>query len=636
MAATVENTLKQAVDAHIKKRLPEAELLYRKILTQDSENLDALHNLGILLSSVGNIRESNAFLKKAYNLSPTNKTFFKSYVVNVIKLGMFDQAERLIHEFKNNVGETPDFRLLKESCLSERSKFLALQSISLADRRTVSHLYGNKNFSECLRSAKTLLQKSPRAPFLYSMIGLCELAFGNKAGALSWYIKGLEVHPRDPELLNNAGNIHKDNGDIEKAIVLYRMSISFNPKLPHSHCNLATIYRMLGHLSAAESELNLALKLKPDFFEAHLGLGNVYSDVGNYDKALKSYLFAAKLNPNSIQAKNNLATCYLNKGDFENAKKGYESILSVHPADVSSYLNLAQAFESWNKVAELQKLLEKAEQVFSKYPSTLYFYNAKLCFRNEQFIEASNFLSKVNISELNSARRIAFWELSGKVHEKLAVYDKAFQDYTKKSEETKKSVGFRLANPKQFRDSIAEELKTMNQQNSLLRFEMNQDLGFQAVFLIAFPRSGTTLLNTMLGTHSRVNIMEELPFLENSRKTLLGSIYQNVFSDAIDKMRLDKSRLQYGKNVIEKFERRKLDIVVDKMPLNIVQVPFIETLLPNSKYIFVKRNPYDVVLSNWSQSFKMNDAMANMVDLKTAANLYSLVMHHFIAFQKLK
>ena len=69
------------------------------------------------------------------------------------------------------------------------------------------------------------------------------------------------------------------------------------------------------------------------------------------------------------------------------------------------------------------------------------------------------------------------------------------------------------------------------------------------------------------------------------------------------------------------------------MPLNIFELPLIDYLFPTAKFIFAQRHPMDVLLSNWRQNYKLNDAMANMVNLDRIAEMYDLAMKHLITAQ---
>ena len=142
------------------------------------------------------------------------------------------------------------------------------------------------------------------------------------------------------------------------------------------------------------------------------------------------------------------------------------------------------------------------------------------------------------------------------------------------------------------------------------------------VFLVGFPRSGTTLLDTLLMGHPDIHVLEERPLLQRAGEAL-GDFARLPGLGAAEIARL--RALYFAElDALDPAARGKM--VVDKLPLNILGAPLIHRLFPEAKLIFAERHPCDVVLSCFTQNFDINDAMANFLDLGDAARLYDLVM----------
>lgn len=142
------------------------------------------------------------------------------------------------------------------------------------------------------------------------------------------------------------------------------------------------------------------------------------------------------------------------------------------------------------------------------------------------------------------------------------------------------------------------------------------------VFLVAFPRSGTTLLDTFLRGHPDVEVVEEEPMLDAATREL-GDL-ETLNRESPD--RIDRARQAY----FEELNRHVSDsgdrLVIDKLPLAMTGAPVIHRLFPDAKFIFARRHPADAVLSNYLQSFQLNDAMANFLDIGDAAAFYDVAM----------
>ena len=156
---------------------------------------------------------------------------------------------------------------------------------------------------------------------------------------------------------------------------------------------------------------------------------------------------------------------------------------------------------------------------------------------------------------------------------------------------------------------------------------LNYDNSDDPIFLIGFPRSGTTLLDTILRTHDSIEVIEEKPLIQNLINDINVHIKGNFSNlSKIDDRAIKKIRLSYFKRREKFLPTNKKKIYIDKFPLNIIYIAEINHIFPNAKYILALRNPYDAVLSCFMQSFEPNDAMSNFYNLKDASNFYDMVM----------
>ena len=144
----------------------------------------------------------------------------------------------------------------------------------------------------------------------------------------------------------------------------------------------------------------------------------------------------------------------------------------------------------------------------------------------------------------------------------------------------------------------------------------------QPVFLVGFPRSGTTLLDTLLMGHASLTVLEEKEMLRRAGK-LVGAL--PGLPDASAET-VNRGRHAYLAELAERATSAMEGLVIDKQPLNMVAAPLIHVLFPGAKIIFVQRHPCDAVLSGFMQSFVPNIGMASFLDLPAAADLYDAAM----------
>ena len=148
--------------------------------------------------------------------------------------------------------------------------------------------------------------------------------------------------------------------------------------------------------------------------------------------------------------------------------------------------------------------------------------------------------------------------------------------------------------------------------------------GFETpIFLVGFPRSGTTLLDQILDAHPRIQVMEERPALDRAVAEIGG--YPEAIA-GLDDGKLGELREQYFEVVEQYVDRKPGTVLVDKLPLNIIHLALIVRLFPDAPIILAMRHPCDVVLSNFMQMFQLNNAMGNFYSIEQAAKLYDRVM----------
>jgi hypothetical protein len=149
------------------------------------------------------------------------------------------------------------------------------------------------------------------------------------------------------------------------------------------------------------------------------------------------------------------------------------------------------------------------------------------------------------------------------------------------------------------------------------------------VFLVGFPRSGTTLLDQILSSHSRIVCIEEKEHFANALAGVIGDADKLARFAELSDAEIEAARGDYWRRVREEGPIAADAIVVDKLPLNIVVLPLIKRVFPDAKLIFALRDPRDVILSCYQQRFGMNAAMAQFLELGRAGAYYQVVMNLF-------
>ena len=152
-------------------------------------------------------------------------------------------------------------------------------------------------------------------------------------------------------------------------------------------------------------------------------------------------------------------------------------------------------------------------------------------------------------------------------------------------------------------------------------------------FLIGFPRSGTTLFQQILDGHSKIEVIEEQPVLA----TLAAEINEKLGGypealTAINKAGFNDFRDEYLRALGQHAAGGAKAKLIDKLPLNITQVPMILKLFPDAKFFLALRHPCDSVLSCFMQNFMLNNAMSNFLTLDDTTRYYEEVFSLWLGY----
>jgi hypothetical protein len=149
----------------------------------------------------------------------------------------------------------------------------------------------------------------------------------------------------------------------------------------------------------------------------------------------------------------------------------------------------------------------------------------------------------------------------------------------------------------------------------------------EPVFLIGFPRSGTTLLDQILASHPRVATLEERDNLATAALELIRDDERFARWATLPATDIERLRADYWRQVDAGMGAAPANkLFVDKLPLNAAYLPLIYRLFPNARVLLALRDPRDVLLSCFQQRFGMNAAMFQLLRLDTAAAYYDAVM----------
>ena len=439
--------------------------------------------------------------------------------------------------------------------------------------------------------------------------------------AIALYRKIVAKFPSDWSSWNNLGNALSSDGQVAEAIQALDQAIEFAPDSQPIRVNLANALIEAGDGDRARDVLNQAAADVPGDPAPLLSLFGMYQKLGWEVDAYAAITEAARRAPQDAAIQSDLGQEASKRNDYAIAEQAFETALSLDAGLGPTYVGLASLYERTNRETELDPLIERATANGVDAPS-ISFIEALLLKRANNFEAAFAALEAAGDVIIPGRKH----HLRGVMLDRLGQSDEAFAAFSAMNQYWLEDPSKPRERAAQFRDVIARDmaLTTPDWVRSWSPPPV-PDGRASPIFLVGFPRSGTTLLDTMLMRDPRVAVLEEEPFLTEMETALGGP---EAFA-TLDQAALQRGRDLYFELVGKTIELNPGTILVDKHPLHLNKVPVIKRAFPDARFVLALRHPCDVLLSCYLTNFRINNAMANFLDLEDAATMYDLTFSNW-------
>ena len=412
----------------------------------------------------------------------------------------------------------------------------------------------------------------------------------------------------------------------EEAQALYASVCKADPTDAEAWVKLGATRFRLGRYDEAESCARRALLLAPNLAFARQTLATVLQHQGKLDEASNILQGSLAQRPNSPEVLVGLARLREMQGRVKEAFDLYHLALDLQPD--SPYV-LAKRGELLEKEGRLLEAEETIARGVAQMPGSpiLNLAAARLDRRMGRHAEAAARLETVLGQPMPQDLGMEIHLLLGQLHDRLGNTNKVLPHLLEGKRRMALTTDPDGSGRARFlvrcdtaRAWVTDRLVASSQAEPSSHDET-------PVFLIGFPRSGTTLLEQVLDSHPRLQTLDEKPMAEVMERTFLEMTGSG--SDALadlDQEQIATLRQAYFDEAARHVVRQPGTLLVDKMPLNIVRVPLLWRVFPEARFILAIRHPCDVTLSCLMQSFGINDAMVGFVSLENVAEIYTRVM----------
>jgi len=640
-----QDILSTAIEVHQAGRLDEAAILYQEVLARDGTNPSALNLLGVLHHQLGDDARAVELIGRALALQPNMPAAHANLA----------EAYRALGQLERAVG-----------CCRLALKLWPDCPEALCNLGMVFQVSGRRE-EAAEQFRRVLLLKPDLAP-VHNNLGIVLGELGQLDEALEHFRRAVELAPSFAPALTNLGQMLLDRGQAAEALPHCQEAARLQPDVPVMHHNLGNVLRALERWVDARAAYLEALRLDPDLAPAHAHLGLTLQREGKLGDALPWLAHAAGLDPNNANFQKFLGNLYLEwrdpaeaipflkraldvplegrpgihlslggalfqEGQLAEAEEHLRIVLRLQPDSAAAYQHLGVLHEAQGELAEAESSFRAALRLQPGSPIP----HARLATLLRGALPDEDFDAlKERLADTQLAKEPRASLLFG-----IAYVLDARGEYTRAAECLREANALALGRrPGRWERDPGEIEPFVDGLLATFRadfFTEMSGLGLDTrrpVFVFGLPRSGTTLIEQILASHSLVHGAGELRLAQRSFEAVPSVTGRNEpplacipHLDASVIRRLAEQHLDW----LAALEGGTSERVVDKMPDNYIHLGFLATLFPRATFVHCRRDLRDVAVSCWMTDFTAIRWANDPEDIAARFRRYRRLMDHWRA-----
>jgi len=560
-------------------------------------------------------------------------------VLELVSRGEFGHAESLclalLQKYPGdvNVLGLRGAVLIKLNRLDDAEESLR-QTIRLAPTFAKPHedlgvvLLGLKRPAEAANVLRNAVRLDPELELAWFNLGkaLAMLGFGKEADEA--FEKSFSLNPVRKKLAHAAE--HHKKGRLEEAERLYREVVRDHPDNVDALRMLGRVALSAGRNADAERLFRRAIKLAPDFAGALTDLGRVLKEQNQFEEAIECFGKVIDLEPENPQAHFQLASTLAPAALTYRAIESYRKALALQPKFPGASLGLGHVLKT---VGEQEEAIAAYRECISLRPDNGESYwslaNLKTYRLTDDDVAAME--KSLEKPDLTSQSRVNFLYALAKAHEDREDFEGAW-DYYRKGNETQRMLEkYDPVQTEVLHDSVIDVFTA----DFLSETQAEGNPDPSPIFIVGLPRSGSTLIEQILASHSMVEGTSELPYV--------GRVATSLNRNRADGINYPEAMRELEDIHLRTLGQQYLDLAamhrtegkarfVDKMPNNFPAVGFLHLILPNAKIIDARRHPLDACLSCYRQLFAKGQTFTyDLIDIGEYFLEYERMMDHWHA-----
>ncbi len=550
----------------------QAEVLCQRILEAVPHQADALHLMGLMAHAYGQLDRALYFLREACASSLAPPLYWSNLAEMFRQRGLLAEGETAARTATTKApGMTGAWNNLG-IILQEMGRY--------AESR------------ECLEKA---LKSDPRNAEILNNLGNTCMRQGEPVKAEFYWRKALKLRPNYAQPHSNLAKLLTDRGLDDEAREHATRAIAVDPQFADAYINLAALEMARDHSSEALRVLNALLAFVPQHATALASRAIILERMDRLDEALQSAEQAVAVAPNHAEGQYALGCTYQALGRVEEAMSAYERAANLPGTKAEdAMIRRAVLFMEQGQKSEADAAFERVLGAFPRSASAWYNWSDLKKFTpDDPLIPRMQALFDRGDDLLPNDRMVLHFAL-GKAYLDAGESTLAFIHLNQGNAQKRESISYDPLNSTRYMKEISETFSS----ELLTR---RQGLGAKSavpIFIVGMPRSGTTMTEQILASHSSIQGAGELSYMQQIVSDIPG--FPTAVRDATA-----QTLHGWGQAYLDRVTKLSggARYVVDKMPANFFYAGLIHMILPEARIIHCRRNAADTCLSCYSKLF---------------------------------
>jgi tetratricopeptide (TPR) repeat protein len=459
-------------------------------------------------------------------------------------------------------------------------------------------------------------------------LGIALSALGRDDEAQACYQKTLSINPEHAVVLNAVGTALHKRGLTEQAIAHFERAVAVQPDYADAHFALANILQSHDRFAEAIMHYNKVLTVQPRNFAACNNLATVLQKLGHFEEAIKLYRIAFAINPEYADACYNLGTAFLALDRNEDAVAESEKALRLDPSKALAHNNIGVALQALGRIEEAGRAYERALLLEPRAAAI----HLNLAYLRRFTTEDPRLAALEKLAEesavLDAGNQISLHFALGKAFSDIGQHERSFR-HLRDGNALKRA---QLKYDEKEVLNLFERIRTTFTPALMQQKSGGGSDSKTPVFVVGMPRSGTTLVEQILASHSRVCGAGEIEtFYQAMRKFRGRNGIAAEFPDFVSAMSPDDlCGLGSDYIALTTSAAPAAERIVNKLPLNFKYVGLIHLTLPNARIVHIRRDPVDTCFSCFSLLFTGDQSFTyDLGELGRYYRGYAAVMEHW-------